>query len=94
MLKITIEYIPNGNKKDREILGTIAVVNNMEHPLRPLFGSYDVTVENKTKKHCFTVTHFERENGYWCLVHNIMRKVCEREYSGVCRRLATLFKGK
>ena len=93
MLKVTIEYIPNGSKKDREILGTIAVVNNLKHPLRPLFGSYDIIAENKKSKHRFTVNHFERHNGYWCLVHNVMRRICELERTGICQRFKVKFGG-
>lgn len=80
MLKITIEYLPYGEKKDREILAAIAVVNNGKHILRPIFGSYDVTVMVDKRKQTFVINHWERNDGYWCLVHNIMKKVCSGEF--------------
>ena len=93
MLKVTTEYLPNGSKKDSEILGVIAIVNTLEHPLRPLWGKYNIIAENKNKKHRFSVTQFERKNGAWCLVHNVMREICRREYKGICNKVMTIIGG-
>lgn len=77
MIRITVELIPFGRKDLKRSIGEIIIINSIDHPKRPEYGNYEVTIKDIGKDIIkeLTITDHKREEGVWVLLKKILENI-------------------
>jgi len=77
MIRITVELIPFGIKGLKRNIGEIVIINSIDHPKRPEYGNYEVTIKDIGKDIIkeLTITNHKRKEGVWVLLKKILENI-------------------
>ncbi len=65
MIEVHVILKPHGIDYRAEQIGELTIINDMQHPERPEFGSYRISIEDKE----YRVKSHKRHEGIWKLIH-------------------------